>query len=313
MSSTASLASHLWQVEYPESDGKPMAETDVHRRELMHAILTLQEHFKAEEDVYIAGNLLLYYEEGNPLASVAPDVFYVKGIPRGDRRTYKLWEEQVAPQVVIEFSSRSTRREDLGKKRDLYWKLGVEEYFLMDPLEEYLKPALQGFRRGEFGYLRLVPDKDGRLLSQVWGLWLRRDGEALRLVEADTGRVLPTPIEQAARAEQEAARAEQEAARAEQEAARAEQAVARAEQAVARAAQEATLRRQEAALRKQETARAEQEAALRKQETARAAQAGARAEREAKARQEMEVVLEKANAEALRLQALLEQAGIRSH
>jgi len=267
MSSTASLASHPWQVEYPESDGKPMAETDVHRRELMHAILTLQEYFKAEEDVYIAGNLLLYYEEGNPLASVAPDVFYVKGIPRGDRRTYKLWEEQVTPQVVIEFSSRSTQRDDLGKKRDLYWELGVEEYFLVDPLEEYLKPALQGFRRGESDYLRLMPDKDSRLLSRVWGLWLRREGDALRFVEADTGRVLPTPIEMAARAE-----------RAEWEAERAERAVARAEQ--------------EAVLRRQETLRAE---------------------REARARHEMEAALEKANAEAMRLQALLKQAGIRSH
>jgi len=294
MSSTASLASHPWQVEYPESDGKPMAETDVHRRELMHAIQTLQEHFKTEEDVYIAGNLLLYYEEGNPLASVAPDVFYVKGIPRGDRRTYKLWEEQVTPQVVIEFSSRSTRRDDLGKKRDLYWRLGGEEYFLVDPLEEYLKPALQGFRRGESDYLRLMPDKDGRLFSQVWGLWLRREGDALRFVEADTGRMLPTPIEmaaqEAARADQEAARAEQEAVRAEQEAAFRKQETARAEQEAARAAHA--------------VARAEQEVAWRKQETA-------RAEQEANARREMEAVLEKANVEAMRLQALLKQAGIR--
>jgi len=296
MNATASLASHPWQVEYPESDGKPMAETDVHRRELMHAIQTLQEHFKAEKDVYIAGNLLLYYEEGNPLASVAPDVFYVKGVPRGDRRTYKLWEEQAAPQVVIEFSSRSTRRDDLGRKRDLYWTLGVEEYFLMDPLEEYLKPALQGFRRGEFDYLMLVPDKNGMLLSQVLGLWLRRERDALRFVEVDTGRVLPTPIEMAA---QEAARAAQEATLRKQETARAEQAVARADQEAARA-------EQEAALRKQETARAEQE-------RARAEQERARAEREVKARQEMEAVLERANAEAMRLQALLKQAGIRSH
>jgi len=303
MSSTASLASHPWQVEYPESDGKPMAETDVHRRELMHAILTLQEHFKAEEDVYIAGDLLIYYQEGNPQASVAPDVFYVKGVPRGDRRTYKLWEEQVAPQVVIEFSSRSTCREDLGHKRILYWKLGVQEYFLMDPLEEYLKPALQGFRRGESNYLTLMPDKDGQLLSRVLGLWLRPEGDALRFVEADTGRVLPTPIE---RADQEAARAEQEAAWRKQEAALRKQETARADQAATQATEAVARAEQEAAFRRQETARAEQEAAFRRQETA-------RAEQEANARQEMAAALEKANAEAMRMQALLKQAGIHNH
>ncbi len=92
-------------VIYPERDGKPMAETDIHRQEMMDTIATLTEYFRERTDVYVAGNLLLYYKEGYPRKSVAPDVFVVFGIERTLRRTYKLWEEQVAPQVVFETSS----------------------------------------------------------------------------------------------------------------------------------------------------------------------------------------------------------------
>ena len=40
--------------------------------------------------------------------------------------------------------SRSTRGEDQGKKRRLYERLGVREYWQYDPTGDYLKPALQG-------------------------------------------------------------------------------------------------------------------------------------------------------------------------
>ena len=132
-------------IEYPESDGKPVGETDVHRREILHTIETLERHFRNVPDIYVSGNLMFYYEEGNPAAVVSPDVFVVKGVRKGLRRTYKLWEEGVAPCVVIEMTSRSTRLEDKGNKRALYALLGVREYFLFDPLGEYLKPPLQGF------------------------------------------------------------------------------------------------------------------------------------------------------------------------
>lgn len=216
---TANPVRRPLQIDYPESDGKPMAETDVHIRELMYAILTLKERFKAQEDVYIAGNMFLYYEEGVPTSVVAPDLFFVRGIHRHDRRTYKLWEEGIPPQLVIELSSRSTRHEDLGTKRSIYREMGVEEYFLVDPLAEYLTPPLQGFRRGERDFMTVVPDKAGRLYSQVLGLWLMREGGVLRFVDPETDQPLLNPVE---RAEKETARASREAARADEEAARAD-------------------------------------------------------------------------------------------
>ena len=134
------------QVFYPESDGKPMAETEVHIDALIYLREALKDYFRESPQVYVAGNMLLYYEEGNPAACVAPDVFVVKGVAKHERRTYKLWEEDQPPTVVFEITSRGTRLEDLGTKRALYAMLGVQEYFLYDPLGEYLRPPLQGFR-----------------------------------------------------------------------------------------------------------------------------------------------------------------------
>jgi len=180
---------------YPETDGKPMAETDVHADALIYLREALKDHFRDMPQVYVAGNLLLYYEEGNIQASVAPDVFVVKGVPKQERRTYKLWEESKAPDVVIEITSRGTRLEDLGTKRALYALLGVSEYFLYDPLGEYLRPPLQGYRLVDGEYQRMRPTVEGALLSRVLGLELRLEDGHLRLVDPDTGERLLTPAE----------------------------------------------------------------------------------------------------------------------
>ncbi|MCZ6679286.1 MAG: Uma2 family endonuclease, partial [Candidatus Poribacteria bacterium] len=114
---------------YPESDGKPMAETDIHRKLMNDVIEMLENHFRARRDVYVSGNLLLYYEKGNPKKSVAPDVFVVFGIEKKQRRTYLQWAEGKGPDVVLEISSKSTAQHDLTGKKDLYAQvLGVKEY-----------------------------------------------------------------------------------------------------------------------------------------------------------------------------------------
>jgi len=211
------------QIDYPESDGRPTAETDLHRQEMLDAIDSLTDFFRAEPEVYVAGNLLLYYEEGNPSASVAPDVFVVKGVPKGYRRTYKLWDEGQPPTIVLEITSRFTRLEDLGNKRALYALLGVREYFLFDPLAEYLVPPLHGYVLVSGEYRRLDPDVEDSLPSRALGLRLRMEYGRLRLINAATGERLLRPAEarEQARAEAEARRAaEQRLADSESELAR---------------------------------------------------------------------------------------------
>ena len=200
------------QIVYPETDGKPMGETDVHIDALIYLREALKDYFREAPKVYVAGNMLLYYEEGNTAACVAPDVFVVQGVAKHERRIYKLWEEDQPPAVVFEVTSRSTRLEDLGTKRALYAMLGVREYFLYDPLGEYLRPQLQGYRLQEGEYQRMPPVGHEGLASQALGLELRLEDGRLRVVHPTTDERLLTPAEaQAARRAAEA-RATQEAA-----------------------------------------------------------------------------------------------------
>ena len=141
-------------IHYPSSDGKPMAENDAQRDAIMYGIAALTRHFKGRRDVYVSGDLLIYYEEGNPRVSVAPDIFVVFGVEKRRRLNYKLWEEGQAPAFVLEVASPSTWREDVGRKRSVYARLGVREYWQYDPLGEHLAARLQGERLTPSGYVR---------------------------------------------------------------------------------------------------------------------------------------------------------------
>lgn len=199
-------------IVYPESDGKPMGETDIHIDALIYLREALKDYFREASQVYVAGNMLFYYEEDNPAACVAPDVFVVQGVAKHERRVYKLWEEGQPPAVVFEITSRSTRLDDTGTKRALYAMLGVREYFLYDPLGEYLRPALQGYRLQEGEYQRLRPVAPETFTSEVLGLELRLEDGRLRVRHPVTGERLLTPAEaQVARRAAEA-RVSQEAA-----------------------------------------------------------------------------------------------------
>jgi len=198
---------------YPTTDGRPMAETDLHRLLMIDLLQALEDWFADDPDLYVSENLLLFYEEGNKRRHVSPDVFVVFGVPKRVRENYLLWEEGRGPNVVIELTSSSTRREDTDKKHDLYRDvLRVPEYFLFDPYGDYLDPRFQGYRLagGTYRPMRL---KDGRLRSRQLGLDLVPDGRQLRLVDPATGQRLPTRAEARLVADQARLAAEAEAER----------------------------------------------------------------------------------------------------
>lgn len=185
------------QNEYPTSDGKPMAETDRHRDLSFDFIYALKRWYEADEQVYVSGNLLIFYEPGNKRRHVAPDVFVVKGVPKRERVNYLIWEEGKGPDIVFEFTSSSTKSEDTKKKFALYQDLlQVQEYFLFDPYGDYLRPRLQGYRM-EQGKYESVRGVEGRLLSRVLDLELSVHDQELRLWDPKENRWLPTPADEA--------------------------------------------------------------------------------------------------------------------
>lgn len=204
---------------YPDSDGEPMAETEVHLLEMIYVIEALRQRFAAAADVYVGGNLFLYYEKGHRDAVVAPDSFVVKGVPKlPPRRKYLLWEEGVAPCFVLEITSDSTQQNDISEKKAVYTKLGVQEYFLFDPLGDYLEPPLQGFHLVRGRYRPLRPQGDGMLTSAALGLALRPEGTRLRLVDPVTGEPLLRHEEEAVLRRRAESLLQAEAARADREA-----------------------------------------------------------------------------------------------
>jgi Uma2 family endonuclease len=203
------------KIVYPESDGKPMGETPLHRRVMNDLIEELDQWFASNPRVYVSGNMMLYYEEGDPRRTCSPDVQVTLDIPKSpERRIYQTWVEGKGPDFVIEVTSRKTARRDRGDKLEIYREvLGVQEYFLFDPFEEYLEPSLQGFRlvRGQYVPIRPV---NRRLPSKMTGLHLERNLMELRLFDPKAGKWLLTPREMhETRLRNEAIRAETEDAR----------------------------------------------------------------------------------------------------
>ncbi|HJT77947.1 MAG TPA: Uma2 family endonuclease, partial [Gemmataceae bacterium] len=174
-----------------------MAETPQHRQNMTDTIESLGVWFAEDSQVYVSGNMFIYYVPGDRLRHVSPDVFVVRGVPKlPERRRYLVWEEGKGPDLVIEFTSESTREEDMDDKLSLYRDtLRVQEYFLFDPFAEYLEPPLRGHRLRGGRYVPIRPVQ-GRLPSKVLGLHLERDGRQLRLYDPTTGRRLLTPAEE---------------------------------------------------------------------------------------------------------------------
>lgn len=202
-------------VEYPVRDGKPMGETDQHRDELKdYALNVLLDHFAGIPGVYVSGNNFVYYAEGDPRVVVSPDTYVVKGVEQAQRDTFKVWEhEGRRPCFVLEITSKSTRREDLGAKMSRYRDdLEVPEYFLFDPRAEWIQEGLRGFSLAEPGlYQPMEPDARGRFPSAALGLELGVLGGHLRFFRPGEPDPLPTRAE---RADAERQRADAERQRA---------------------------------------------------------------------------------------------------
>ena len=154
-------------IYYPDSDGEPVAESDYQFYPLTDTVRALRQHLADRPDVYVAGNMLVYYRMNDVAARLAPDVFVVFGVPDHPRRSYFVWREGKAPDFVLEIASASTVNHDLGDKRDRYAAMGVREYWRFDPTGEALDAPLECdvLEDGEYRAVELNMDADGT----VWG------------------------------------------------------------------------------------------------------------------------------------------------
>ena len=245
-------------LELPDSDGEPM---ENEREWFQIAILreALEQYWHDRQDFYMGGNMFVYYstqqahqilaEEAEPArprrAFRGPDLFVVLGVDGSFRRQkWVVWaEEGRYPDVIFEFLSPSTRRNDQTTKKTLYEQtFKTREYYWYDPFDPR---EFRGWQlNGSGAYQAMTPDARDWVWSPTLQLWIgrwegtyRRDPTTwLRLYDPE-GHLLPTPQEVAeaerAHAEAERAHAEAERAHAEAERAHAEAERARADAAEA--------------------------------------------------------------------------------
>jgi Uma2 family endonuclease len=145
------------EIEYPESDGKPMADNTLQWEWIVTIKNELETLFWDDPEVFVASDLLWYPYEGNNRTSVAPDVLVAFGRPKGHRGCYMQWKEDgIAPQVVFEILSPNNSPLEMSRKLSNYDQFGVEEYYLFDPD----RLSLDGWRR-EGNRLAPIESMDG--------------------------------------------------------------------------------------------------------------------------------------------------------
>ena len=162
-------------IEYPDSDGEPMADNDWQWIAIADTAFTLRNRYAGCTDVYVASDMLMYYRMNDVTARVAPDVYVVFGANGTHRRySWLTWREGKAPDFVLEVASPRTWRQDAGRKRNIYADMGVTEYWRFDPRGDFFVPELIGeeLADGQYRPLPLHTDADGILRghSGVLGL-----------------------------------------------------------------------------------------------------------------------------------------------
>jgi Uma2 family endonuclease len=219
------------EVIYPSSDGKPMGENTLQIRWIISLFNGFEALFRDTPDVFVAADLFWYPVRGDATTATAPDLMIAFGRPRGERASYRQWDENgVAPQVVWEILSPGNRASEMRDKLRFYQRYGVEEYYVYDPDDFTLDIHTRQGRQ-----LVLVDEPDG-FVSPRLGTTFRAPGdEEMRVIRPD-GRPFQTYLEllehgrtQQTRAERERRRATKAERRADEEKARADEEKARAE------------------------------------------------------------------------------------
>ena len=215
-------------VIYPDSDGQPMADNTKQFRWIVTIQQNLAWMFADDPTVFVAGDLLWYPVEGDNKTRVAPDVMVAIGRPKGDRGSYKQWQEDnIAPQVVFEILSPGNTRAEMNRKLLFYNQYSVEEYYLYDPDKDILNGWL---RKDQF--LDVI-DPIHDWVSPRLQIQFDASTAPLRIFRPD-GKPFLSYIEIAQKAEAERQKAETERQKAEEASQRADLAEQRANKLAAK-------------------------------------------------------------------------------
>ena len=196
------------RLHYPDCDGQPMADNTLQFDWISILKWNAEAYFAARDDVFVAGDNLIYPVEGEPETRHAPDVYVAFGRPKGYRGSYKVWEEgDVFPQVIFEVWSPGNRYAQMQNKFEFYERYGVEEYYIVYP---DFPAHLEGWVRGDGG-LAAVAEMNGHVSPRLGFRFALVKGQVT--VFGPDGRRLRRPDEIAQERDAERERADRLAAK----------------------------------------------------------------------------------------------------
>ena len=214
------------EAELPFTDGKPLPDSDYQRSALVYAADVLADRFADRDDVAVRADMFVHYlavdengrvildDNGEPVRRmVAPDVFVSFGVPERYRDSYVNWEEGKPPDFVLEVLSPSTWRHDVRGKKEIYRRMGVAEYWVVDEKAALMQPPVQGFRLVNKAYRPITPRPiSGARRSDLLGVEFGIEDGRLRIRDSATGEGVPYGNELRAELEEATATARREAA-----------------------------------------------------------------------------------------------------
>ncbi|HYH63607.1 MAG TPA: Uma2 family endonuclease [Urbifossiella sp.] len=200
------------RVYYPDDDGLPMSDNTWQFNCIVLLHSGLEAVFAERQDVFVAGNHLIYPVKGRADVRQAPDVYVAFGAPKFPRGSYKVWEENdIFPQVVFEVWSPNNRLSAMEDKREFYERYGAEEYYIVYP---EFPSHVDGWRREGDRLVRL-PELHG-FVSPRLGIRFEVVGGDVKVYGPD-GRPFLAPAEIAAERAAAERAAEEERQRATEE------------------------------------------------------------------------------------------------
>ncbi len=193
-------------VVYPEEEKVPESELQGNARRYVQGALSIR--YQEPPDIYVAGDMFVYYRMNDAEARLAPDIMVVFGAAESPPRpSWLVWREGgLTPDFVLEIASPGTAADDAGWKRDRYAIMEVREYWRFDPQGDELMPELLTGEvldtSGKYRSLPVARDTAGILRghSALLGLDLCVVGSELRLDDPAAGEWLRSHAESEAAA-----------------------------------------------------------------------------------------------------------------
>lgn len=170
----ASSATDAAEIPWYEliNDAPEPPEDAMQQASTIHYVMTiLKARYENDPNTLWSNQTNVIYDSDIPGSVIVPDGYIVFGVPatfiETERRSYRIDEWGVPPAFVLEVASESTAARDLGEKREIYARMGAQEYWRLDRHGYYGEPLVgERLVNGEYARFELHSEANGDVWSR---------------------------------------------------------------------------------------------------------------------------------------------------